>query len=357
MKAKIVHINGETYLPEEMGKPADNQNQGSALDRLAEIACRVCYDSFGKGRSSVELHKHIQEVGHLSVYEHCYMIVDGIVAIAGKRNPPPGLFYTYNDKQGTHRVRFNARHILDMHPFINMVVQSFLKDAFCKYMPLASTGEINTKGENRSTDFISLYIECSRACSHELVRHGDYTAISQRSTRYVDELNTPFEQHPEGTPILELDCRQMYEIEFNQVYNNLINSGVDKSTALKQARGAARMYLPQSLQTKLIFTANIEQWYHMMRMRGALAADAEIRFLFVDHILPLIAHKIFKDKQVCDKCQGHQLLLDRHTGYDNDIIETEYPCPECNGCGYKDVVKKHDVLGNYVELPILPRSY
>lgn len=333
MKASLVHYNGQTFLPPEMGKPREDQLQGSPLDQLAEIACRVCYDSFGTGRSSVDLHKHIQEVGHLSVYEHCYMQIT-TDRLPFNISSPPGFFFFVTGESDfgyIFKALFNARHILEesKHPAFleEQTLISCLEEIYTGQMPLSSIdGTILPGIINIQDEFITLYIECSRACSHELVRHGDYTAISQRSTRYVDEEDAVYEEHP----LSFIDSKQhhlrwqgltkeLYLQEFNDVMCTLRDEGLDIPTARKQARGAARMYLPHALQTKLIFTANKEQWYHMLRMRGHLAADAEIRSLFVDHILPILSN------------------LD---SYFHNIS-----------------VLNHPVLGNHLELQPKPRIY
>src|SRR5690606_24684162 len=61
----------------------------------------------------------------------------------------------------------------------------------------------------------------------------------------------------------------------------LISRGVDKATARKQARGAARGYLGNALQTEMIFSASVAQWDRMIEQRANVAADAEIREVFV----------------------------------------------------------------------------
>ena len=53
------------------GKPRRDQCIGTTLENLAEIAGRTCYDSLGTGRDSRAFHRHILDVGHLNVYEHC----------------------------------------------------------------------------------------------------------------------------------------------------------------------------------------------------------------------------------------------------------------------------------------------
>jgi thymidylate synthase ThyX len=59
----------------------------------------------------------------------------------------------------------------------------------------------------------------------------------------------------------------------------LIAKGVDKFTARKQARGAARGYLGNALQTEMVWTVNVRAFKGILKQRASAAADAEIRIL------------------------------------------------------------------------------
>lgn len=193
----------------------NTQDKGSEAARVIEAAGRVCYDSYGKGRSSAEFHAHIKEVGHGSVTEHV-------------------------------SITFYIRGI-------------------------------------------------SRGCSHELVRHRAGCAISQRSTRYVDESESEWILHPliesadlpqdvkeslKNTINSHIDnSRRLYMHIATAVQEALEKAGADKTTARKQARGAARGVLGNALSTVVIWTANIRAIRHFIEQRASPAADAEIRLL------------------------------------------------------------------------------
>jgi hypothetical protein len=142
--------------------------------------------------------------------------------------------------------------------------------------------------------WVSLYMSGSRGFSHEQVRHGDWTAISQRSTRYVDESESPWIEHPlieqyireeipsPITPACIESAQSMYVATVAHLEPWLIARGVDKGTARKQARGAARGYLGNALQTEMIFSASVAQWKWMLRQRCSVHADAEIRIIYND---------------------------------------------------------------------------
>lgn len=136
----------------------------------------------------------------------------------------------------------------------------------------------------------------SRGLTHELVRHRVGIAISQRSTRYVDEDSSPWIKHPlfeqflrETEDLLDENwhraeevCRQVYRDMVKKLEPWLIKKGVDKFTARKQARGAARGVLGNALETELIWSANVRTLRHVISMRASPAADAEIRGLGVE---------------------------------------------------------------------------
>jgi len=136
----------------------------------------------------------------------------------------------------------------------------------------------------------------SRGLTHELVRHRVGVAISQRSTRYVDEDESPWAQHPlleqylqetsdnldEDILGLEARARWVYDRVAAALQNWLIGRGADRSTARKQARGAARGYLGNALETELVWSANVRALRHVIALRGHPTADAEIRELAVE---------------------------------------------------------------------------
>jgi thymidylate synthase (FAD) len=213
--------NDVAFVADGLAKISDKgQDKGSELARLIECAGRTCYDSYGQGRPSAEYHGHIKEVGHGSVTEHAV---------------------------------------------------------------------------------INFYLDnISRGCTHELVRHRAGCAISQRSTRYVDESGSPWILHPllekyllpDGTPgqTPQMDlhgdigdaitnAKHAYDSIVHALQDYLIRNGIDKFTARKQARGAARGLLGNALCTSMVWSANIRALRTVIEQRANPAADAEIRVL------------------------------------------------------------------------------
>ena len=151
--------------------------------------------------------------------------------------------------------------------------------------------------ESDEEKWISLFLSASRGFSHEMVRHGFRTGISQRSTRYVDEDGSPWLDHPlvqeylaaapdEDSSYAELSdlvtrtkriAKATYKCVADELQRWLIKRGIDKFTSRKQARGAARGYLGNALVTELVFSASVAQWKRILRQRCVGPADAEIR--------------------------------------------------------------------------------
>ncbi len=172
---------------------------------LAEMAGRLCYLSYGKGRkTNREFLDHLIEVGHGSVLEHS--------------------------------------------------VWSFV-----------ITG-------------------VSRSFTHELVRHR-HLSYSQLSQRYVNESESPYVE----PDVIGADpaLHAIWEAAVNaarDAYDRLVEglerryaTEPDPTQRRKLARQAARSVLPNATETRIFVTGNARALRHFIEMRGAPAADVEIR--------------------------------------------------------------------------------
>ena len=124
----------------------------------------------------------------------------------------------------------------------------------------------------------------SRTLTHELIRHRVGTAYSQQSQRYVDASNVNFVVPP---LFLSKDMK-LQRMAFEQsclasleVYKGLLEKLKDPKHLLdlKQQREAARSVLPGATETQLVFTCNVRELRHIIKLRGSEHADAEIRRL------------------------------------------------------------------------------
>ena len=317
----LVYDGGDVIVaPVDMGKPREDQLQGTVAEQLSELAGRVCYDSLGSGRNSKEYHKHILEVGHGSVYEHFHFTVEMNCAdrelemVKECLNRPDVLATTSGG--GHLRVTANIRSVLEWHgmcpnlacpkvgPVMWSAAESLAPVIFgMMHNPYFCQSKFRiVPPRTEDEQWVSMLLKGSRGMSHEQVRHGDRTGISQRSTRFCDEMESEWVRHPlysaylEETGDLELHtkvteattmCRNVYSLMTGRLQKWIASKGTDKLTARKQARGAARGFLGNALYTELIFSASVRQWKHMIRQRCSPGADAEIRQLY-EHVLAVL---------------------------------------------------------------------
>lgn len=349
VKASLVYDGqGDPLLPLEMGSPREDQLLGTPAEKLSEICGRICYDSCGSGRSSKDFHKHILDVGHFSVHEHFNYTVliesdsfspTGICALYGAAINRPGVLIT-TESVNRIRMTLNIRSVLEWDNwskefilsdslFVNMAksLGEGLKEIAFGLTPqvintsrLTSTSFIDlgyglklykkvVEPKNLHEKWVSMFLSSSRGVSHEQVRHGNYSAISQRSTRFVDESSSPLVMHP----LLGLYLQETNDVKISSAWEQSVNHsknayseivsslqewissrGVDKLTSRKQARGAARGILGNALMTEMIFSASIYQWRHMLKLRCSQAADAEIRLMY-ENVLRELKSSRYKD--------------------------------------------------------------
>ena len=355
MLAKLVHdYSGDPVLPERQLPEGDDpwgviaqkgQFQGTPAEKLSEICGRICYDSFGKGRDSKAYHDHILEVNHGSVYEHfnytVLIVLDGdrftaeLLTILANR---PGVWLEF--EHNTVRITLNLRSTVEWHRWsrhagftadstlgdlarnVGARIRTVANKLAPQVVRLGTDDEYQcalvvelVQALHQEEQGVSMVMGGSRGFSHELVRHGDRTAISQRSTRYVDEDGSEYVTHPLLTAYCEdpeatinymmEQCeydeaavaevrasiekalvvmhksteadREAYRAIVEGMQPWLVSQGADKFTARKQARGAARGFLGNALYTEMVFSASVAQWHRIFRQRCGLAADAEIR--------------------------------------------------------------------------------
>jgi len=316
-----------SLMPDDPAKIVEaGQLKSTALDRLCELAGRACYDSLGKGRTSEGYHQHLIDVNHGSVHEHAnltfqvlfphHALLAFLVSVINR----PGVFVLPDPDGCGMRLTVNLRALREWHLFTtpgnHSNYDNYIRHAIGsmeilarEHAPLAFPN-LKTPGSpnvavyveliepaHDEEKWVSLFMSGSRGFTHELVRHKYRTAVSQRSTRYVDEDGSPWVHHP----LVEAYVADTDDVVWRSViadtvmksqgtYNRvvatlepwLIAKGADKFTARKQARGAARGYLGNALYTECVFSASVAQWKRMLKQRATLAADAEIRRVFCE---------------------------------------------------------------------------
>jgi thymidylate synthase ThyX len=325
MQARLVFDgSGTPTIPEEMGAPKASQFQGTPQEQTAELCGRVCYDSLGKGRSSEEYHVHVHTVKHYSVYEHTPITVafapreEDLLAFSMAFLNRPGVWVRWLNLKEV-RVTANFRAILEWDRTSNNVtpdgkmlekcIGNTLKGQANSIVPMIVSvvpeprlESLVCVPEHGQEKWVTLFMRGSRGYSHEQVRHGDNSGISQRSTRFVDESGSPWVIHPLITAFLNdseanVDnqdlvrslcgstkefCDRTYDqlVKILQPYVKTLTPDIDDTSARKQARGAARGFLGNALLTEVMFSASVQQWLWMLHERGSRFADAEIREIY-----------------------------------------------------------------------------
>ena len=137
--------------------------------------------------------------------------------------------------------------------------------------------------EHTVVNFVLL--DVSRVLTHELVRHGDGTAFSQESGRYVRRELGMFipdiiRENPE---LLAGFIAAAKAIEDN--YTKLVAlSGINESTDFgwkKKMTSALRRILPEGRANAIFFSANHRALRHIIQMRTDRQAEEEVRRAFV----------------------------------------------------------------------------
>lgn len=266
-KTHVVRQGLEDFLKFHDSSLPDESMSALNTDLLPEVAGRICYMSFGDkaGRKGPEYLGHILSVGHGSVLEHTNLtvILEGI----------------------------------------------------------------------------------SRSLSHELVRHRAGCAYSQLSQRYVDTEDMGLVIHPAIVGDAELETRA--EIDFAyclEQYEKVVNVLMEKYKAnakdiaadqdipghlemhpeeivkatrtarRKMAREAAREWLPNMTETKIVTTMNVRAWRHFFSMRGAPVADRQIRrcAVLIFSVLQPQAPWCFQDIERQDTKDGIGCLVSKN---------------------------------------------
>jgi len=125
------------------------------------------------------------------------------------------------------------------------------------------------------------FLNVSRVCTHEIVRHRAGTAMSQESLRYVRPREISLWIPPDLESASDKVSEAVREIE--RRYRDLESQfDWDRMTfeEKKRVTSALRRILPDGIATNLIWTANHRTIRWVIEMRTDPAAEVEIRKVF-----------------------------------------------------------------------------
>lgn len=139
-------------------------------------------------------------------------------------------------------------------------------------------------------NYTFVFTGVSRTLTHELVRHRAGFAYSQKSQRYVNEMeNCAFVVPPgileaggEALEAFKSQCAAAaakYKRIVDVLADEMKESGLSATDRRKAVRQAARAVLPNATETKIVVTANVRALRHFIEMRASEYADVEIRRL------------------------------------------------------------------------------
>lgn len=124
----------------------------------------------------------------------------------------------------------------------------------------------------------TFYLEgVSRAFTHELIRHR-HLSYSQLSQRFVDESDAAYVVPPamRGEVLLARDLDQRVD-DMLENYAIAVDELIEEGYSRKQAREAARAFLPNCIETKIVVTGNLRAWHEVTQRRMQPDADAEMQ--------------------------------------------------------------------------------
>jgi len=154
----------------------------------------------------------------------------------------------------------------------------------------------------------------SRSFTHELIRHHVGTDYSQLSQRYVDSVGMGFVVPPamRGIPGLEARLAKSWQRALGE-YENAVQELFERGKSRKEAREAARAFLPNCAETKIVVTGNHEAWRNVCLRRGSDQADAEIREVAVEILrqLKLLCPNLYQDLVICVGGDGVKTVCQR----------------------------------------------
>lgn len=139
----------------------------------------------------------------------------------------------------------------------------------------------------------SFRIITDRGITHEIVRHR-IASYAQESTRYCNYSKDKFENEITVVKPPDLNSQEeaLWGFATHACESNYL-AMIEQGTSPQIARSV----LPTCLKAEIVMTANLREWRHFIKLRGALAAHPQIRPIayMVWKVLIELAPSVFED--------------------------------------------------------------
>jgi len=139
--------------------------------------------------------------------------------------------------------------------------------------------EVNHQSVLEHNSYTFYCVGVSRTLTHELIRHR-HLSFSELSQRYVDlagyDTICPPDIVGKDTPGLTRTCSWAV-VSAHNAYDMVMATLLGEGKKRKEARQAARAFLPAGMETKIVVSGNARAWRHVIEMRESPQADAEIQ--------------------------------------------------------------------------------
>jgi len=152
-----------------------------------------------------------------------------------------------------------------------------------------------------------LFDGCSRACTHQLVRHR-LASYSQESQRYVDlDKGGDLSEDPSPEELYDFFVIPPELRPFDRNNETLMAFLDDLKSAVRSYRAAraaglrkedARFLLPNATPTRIVVSMNLRSWRHFIALRAHPSAQWEIREIAKEVLEELhrLAPSVFQDQ-------------------------------------------------------------
>lgn len=156
-------------------------------------------------------------------------------------------------------------------------------------------GALVRSGHEAMLEFVDITVKftCSRAISHELVRHR-VASFAQESQRYVNYSKDKYDNQityiipswskiPDGYTTENSDAKEIEQMnDVDKLFLNSLGKAEDAYMSLLKLglkAQEARDVLPNATKTEINMKCNLREWRHFFKLRCDQAAHPEMRLL------------------------------------------------------------------------------